>query len=36
VRSSCDSTEANLFTPMLRLDDDRDGTSSGDGMAFIT
>lgn len=27
--------KANLFTPMPRLDDDRDGTSSGDGMAFV-
>ena len=36
MRSSCDSTEANLFTSMPRLDDDRDGTSSGDGMTFVT
>ena len=35
MSSSCDSARENLFIPIPRLDDDRDGTSSVDGLTLI-
>lgn len=35
MSSSCDSGRENLFIPTPRLDDDRDGTSSVDGLTLI-